>query len=213
MNQDKYSEDNSFQITETQNSVKNKRKGRKRMKESYNEKFLVKKVKTRCFKIFFKLLNNCIHLNVTRSKWKINEKKEVFKLFKSDVCKSRNREILKVSMRNLITIFSNVNMNEITIREDKKNKFKYLMNINWEDFLNYIKRGGNEFREDVWQDEVSSSEISEYFKYINSLTKYKERKIDKTYSTLYKQLVKGSNIGFNDETSVVNNILLKSKAF
>jgi hypothetical protein len=213
MNKEICSEDNSFMITEIQNSVKNKRKGRKRLKESYKEKFLVKKVKTRCFKIFFKLLNTCIHLNVTRSKWKINEKKEVFKLFKNDVCKSRNRLILKVSMKNLITIFSNINMNEITIREDKKNKFKYLMNIHWEDFLNHINRGGKEFREDVWQDEVSSSEIIEYFKYINSVTKYKERKIDQTYSNLYRQLVIKSKDEIDDEKSIVNNILLKSDAF
>jgi hypothetical protein len=212
MYQERISEENSIQITETQNSMKIKRKGRKRMKESYNEKFMVKKVKTRCFKIFFKLLNKCIHLNVTRSKWKINEKKEVFKLFKSDVCKSRNREILKVSMKKLITVFSNVNMKEITIREDKINKFKYLMNIKWEEFLHYIKRRGNEFREDVWNDEVKSSEINEYFKYINSMTKYKERKIDPCYSNLYKELVKDS-VSEYDEGTIVDNVLLTMKAF
>jgi hypothetical protein len=190
MNLDQITEENSINITETQNSIKKKRKGRKKMKESYNEKFLVKKVKTRCFKIFFKLLNKCIQLNVTRSEWKIDEKKNIFKLFKSDVCKARNREILKVSMRNLISVFSNVNMNEITIREDKKNKFNYMMNIHWEEFLKYIKRDCYEFKEDVWQNEVSGNEIDEYFKYINSLTKYKERYIDQTYSNLYKGLVK-----------------------
>lgn len=205
MNLEKNSEENSFNITETQNSIKNKRKGRKKMKDSYNEKFLVKKVKTRCFKIFFKLLNKCIHLKVTRSEWKINDKKNIFKMFKSDVCKARNRDILKVSMRNLITIFSNVDMNEVTIKEDKKNKFNFMMNINWEEFLNYIKRGDREFREDVWQNEVSSSEIEEYFKYIKSVTKYKKRYIDETYSNLYKYLVNKNE--FNERASVENVLL------
>jgi hypothetical protein len=211
MNQEKFSEEISFQITETQNSFKNKRKGRKKMKQTYNEKFLVKKVKTRCFKIFFKLLNNCIHLNVTRSKWKINDKKEIFKLFKSDVCKARNRNILRVSMQNLISVFSNVNMNEITVKQDKKNKFKYLMNINWEDFLLYIKRGTYEFREDVWQNEVNTSEIDEYFKYIKSLTKYKERRIDQTYSNLYSCLVESNNQ--INEKIIVESYFLNFKDF
>jgi hypothetical protein len=212
MKQEQFSEEISFQVTETQNSVKNKRKGREKIKQSYNEKFLVKKVKTRCFKIFFKLLNKGIQFNVTRSKWKINDKKEVFKLFKSDVCKARNRDILRVPMKNLISVFSNVNMDQITINGDKKNKFQYLMNINWEEFLNFIKRGGCEFREDVWKDEVSSAEIDEYLKYIKSVTKYKERKIDQVYSNLYKCLVKKDDNGIN-EKYMVENILLNMKGF
>ena len=71
-------------IIKCENIFKNK-KGRKKLKEAYNEKFLVKKVKTRCFKIFFKLLSKCIDLNVSKSEWKVDEKKEIFKLFKSDV--------------------------------------------------------------------------------------------------------------------------------
>ncbi len=205
MTQEKNSEENSFNISETQNSIKKKRKGRKKMKESYNEKFLVKKVKTRCFKIFFKLLNKCINLNVTRSEWKINDKKNIFKLFKSDVCKARNRDILKASMRNLINIFSNVDMNQITIKDDKKSKFNYMMNINWEEFLNYIKKGNREFREDVWQNEVNSSEIEEYFKYINSITKYKNRYIDETYSNLYSHIENKKEF---DEKACVENVLL-----
>jgi hypothetical protein len=174
--------------TETQ--IKRKQ-GRKRQKEHYNEKFLIKKVKTRCFKIYLHLLLNCVaFINKEKLNLKKKDKREIFKIFKSDVCKSRNRDILGTPMRHLLNLFSNINPAPIELNAERIHTFEYLMNLSWEDFLIHVKRRTSEFFKEEIDPMVLLTEITEYLKYIKHDTKYKARTIDVNYLNLYKLLIK-----------------------
>jgi hypothetical protein len=177
--------------TQSTISQNQRKKGRKKLKETYNEKFLIKKVKTRCLKIYFRLLLNCVS-NLDKSKWKVNAKKEIFKLFKSDVCKSRNRDILGTSMKEILNLFSNISTAEISKSINHKvYTYQYLMNIEWEEFLLHVKRKNSEFfdlKSANTDPVVMITEITEFFNYIKSLTKYKARNIDINYASLYNEL-------------------------
>jgi hypothetical protein len=177
----------------------NQKKGRKKQKENYNEKFLIKRVKTRCLKIYFRLILECIGSQVA----KVNEKRNIFKLFKSDVCKSRNRAILYQSMRHLVDLFSNFKLEGVDVKKDRLTTFNYLMGLNWEDFILHVKHKGIEFFSLENSDPVVLlSEISEFFAYIKSETKYKPRSIDVNYATLYELLEDGRKGGNYDNDCV-----------
>jgi hypothetical protein len=164
------------------------KKGRKRQKENYNEKFLIKKVKTRCLKVFMRLVLQC---GTKGEKLKLQGDRNMFKLFKSDVCKSRNRAVLSQSIRYLLNLFSNICVEGVSVRRDTALTFAYLMNLSWEDFLLHMKHRSPEFfKSDVELTDpiVEVREISEFFNYIKSETKYKARQIDLNYSNLYTKL-------------------------
>jgi hypothetical protein len=191
--------------TQSSTSLPNGKKGRRRLKESYNEKFLIKKVKTRCFKIYFRLLFKCTSSTLDKSKLKIQKKKEIFKLFKSDVCKSRNRAILYTPMRVLLSLFSNICVEGLPIKKEKNNSHEYLMNLTWEEFLYHVKRKNCELfcKEEEFVDPVvTSAEIAEFFSYINSMTKYKPRNIDMSYSNLYNLVRNDKSVFIDDEINL-----------
>jgi hypothetical protein len=180
------------QTTQCTTSQANRRKGRKRQKENYNEKFLIKRVKTRCLKIYLRLILDCINASLEKSKLKVNEKRNVFKLFKSDVCKSRNRAILYQSMKHLLRLFSNIVVDGIPVKRDRLCTFNYLMNLKWEEFILHVKHKANElFEAEASDPVVLLGEIAEFFSYIKNETKYKPRSIDVNYATLYDLLEDG----------------------
>jgi hypothetical protein len=188
---------NSTSMHSLEDITKQKRsrgKGRNK-KKFFAMRNIIKKVKTHGLKCFTRCLISCINslkAENLKNSLKIKTKKKIYKLFKSDICKSRNRSILDIKMQDLLAIFSNLNVDLLTqaVREDMRSVFNFVLNLTWDEFLNFLK---NENRDIVHllgnidnTVKVTSSDVRKYYEYIYQGVDYKKRcNIDDDYVGLY----------------------------
>ena len=161
---------------------------------------VIKKVKTHCLKAFYKAIKNCTDLKetlVSTYRLKIYEKRHIYKTFKSDISKFRNKVLLNLKMRKIMKIFSNINIHDNSkIKPKKMIVYNFLMNSKWFEILNYVKRGSREMpKPDRSNQEKATdltfSEVNEYLEYIRTgSSSYKERiNLDKNYLLLFDNII------------------------
>ena len=161
---------------------------------------VIKKVKTFCLKVAAKIIKDC---NDSKEKVdnplkrKLNQKRNIYKILKSDISKFRNKALLSVPIGTIMRVFSNVSTDEAFIlKEDKKFTFNYYMNSNYQDLLIYIKRRDTELSK-IFEDknnkisDVTMNEVNDYLDYIKQgQTNYKDRvNLDKHYIKIYENLI------------------------
>jgi hypothetical protein len=174
---------------------KNK-KPQKNKKKFFEMRNVIKKVKTHGLKSFSKCLLSCMRSkNEIKSNWKLFNKKKTYKLFKSDICKSRNRSILYQPMREIMRVFSNIDIDLSTfhVKESMTHVYHFMLNITWDEFLHYLKTDNQEINNLVGSSDntlkVTSSDVRRYYEYINQGVDYKKRSnIDDEYVNLYEGL-------------------------
>jgi hypothetical protein len=179
---------------------------------------IIKKVKTHCLKFFYKSIKECADLKEKVSnnfRLKIHEKKNIYKIFKSDISKYRNKLLLKIPMRRIMKTFSNINISDNTfIKEDKKVIFDLLMNSQWSDILIYVKRRSKELTKflkakNIKASDITPKEVNEYLEYIkNGTNNYKDRiNLDKSYLKLYEDIIDEHNdLKIKEENSMEKDI-------
>lgn len=199
--------------TEPKKEVKKKEiKIRSRNSKLFEGRNIIKKVKTHCLKQFYKAVKDCADLKEkisTNFRLKIHEKKNVYKIFKSDISKFRNKVLLNHKMRVIMKNFSNININEKTqIKEGKKELYNYLMGCTWIDILNHVKHRTHELLPQNQKNpdstrkiiEVFPKEVNEYLDYIkNGSANYKERvNLDKNYLKIFDPIIQKNCDPVND---------------
>ena len=108
----------------------------------FKHRNLIKKVKTNCINIFEKLISNCLSIEQSIFSFAKNKKKrDVLRYFKSDISKLRNFFLLKIKMKDLISLFCDFDFNlyKKYIISDKEYKLNFLLNLTWKEFLLYLK--------------------------------------------------------------------------
>jgi hypothetical protein len=190
--------------------INKKKKTPKNKKKFFEMRNVIKKVKTHGLKCFSKcLLSLTKSKNEIKSKWKVAYKKQTYKLFKSDICKLRNRLILNLPMKDIMRVFSNMDINipfEF-IREGMNHVFKFLINITWDQLLNYLKNDNSEISILLGKSDstlrLTKSHVRKYYEYINHGVDYKKRsKMDDDYVNLYETLKE--NLRFIDQKSHID---------
>jgi hypothetical protein len=178
---------------------------------------VIKKVKTHCLKIFYNILKECAELKEkvsTNFRLKIHEKKNIYKIFKSDISKYRNKLLLNLPMRKIVKTFSNININDSTkVKEGKHSLFNFLMNSRWIDLLYFVKRHNKDLMRAYPGNiskfsEITPKDVNEYLEYIkNGSNNYKDRiNLDRNYLKLFEQIV---NEGFKKQHEAeLSNYLL-----
>jgi hypothetical protein len=187
---------------EPKKELKEKKKKNPKYKNSklFEGRNIIKKVKTHCLKIFYKTIKECIEMKEKVSpnfRLKIYEKKNIYKIFKSDISKFRNKILLNIKMKKIIKVFSNINIHDNSnVKEEKRILFNFLMNCTWMDILLYVKRGNPDIlayykNKPLKNADVASKEVNEYMDYIkNGTNNYKDRiNLDRNYLDLYENLV------------------------
>lgn len=162
---------------------------------------IIKKVKTHCLKLFNVTIKKCADfkekISSTNHRLKIYEKKKIYKIFKSDISKFRNKILLNQKMSSILKRFSYIDIHDkLNIKEEKKHIYNFLMNSTWMDILLYVKRAGVEACSPLFDGyhklvDVSQKEVNEYMEYIDSASLiYTERvNLDKQYLKIYEPLV------------------------
>jgi hypothetical protein len=173
-----------------------------RAKKFFPMRNIIKKVKTHGMNFFTSCLTSCMSSPDVKTSIK-----PVYKSFKSDICKSRNRYILDVSMHELMSVFSNIDMEYLKtiVDEGKRSSFNFLLNLTWDEFLTCILKYNHDvynlLREVDSPIKLTSNDVKKYYEYIYQGIDYKQRtKTDGEYIDLYHQLkrVNNSNQDLND---------------
>jgi hypothetical protein len=174
----------------------------------FEDRNLIKKVKTYCLKYYIKALTHCLLFNnKKRRKWKIAKKSKIFKMFKSDISKIRNRIVLNLPMHKIMETFSNINLKSqnFQVKEEFMLTFNFLLNMKWKDLLLIIKKRNLEFlhfttTKNNYHNQVD--EINKYLSYICQGGNFKERvNIDKIYLNSYNTLT-DYNKNFEQESQI-----------
>jgi hypothetical protein len=195
-----YLDDNESTVHNNHNNRLRKSQQRKNF---YLMRNIIKKVKTHGFKFFTRCL---LALTSVRNYHRKNSK-TIYKLFKSDICKSRNRCILDFTMKQLLLTFSTVDMEYLnsSLRKDKLT-FNFLMNLTWGEFLRLIRNQNQEIRglmgERQRSIKITPSDVKKYYEYIYQGIDYKTRTTtDDSYIKLYSNL-ESQNVKFEQQDLV-----------
>jgi hypothetical protein len=170
---------------------------KKKNRNYFEGRNVIKKVKIHCLKVFYGLIKDCIDIKaygLGEFKLKLVDMNMVYQTFKYDISKYRNKVLLDLRMKDIMLTFSNVNITEDStkIKEDKQMFFNFLMNCTWLDFLLFVKHGCNElFVADDPLREISEENIRDYINYVQkSSNRYKDRaNLDDGYLRLYDKIL------------------------
>lgn len=113
----------------------------------FKHRNLIKKVKTNCINIYEKILNSCLHINqplFTINTGKNKRKRDVLRYFKCDISKLRNYLLLNIPMKEIVSLFSDFQINDNAIIKGKKHKVMFLLNMTWKEFMLAIKNNVKE---------------------------------------------------------------------
>jgi hypothetical protein len=184
---------------------KKKKATQKTKKKFFEMRNIIKKVKTHGLKCFSKCLLSCMKSkSEIKSNWKISEKKQIYKLFKSDICKSRNRAIINQPMKEIMKLFSNIKTDfpSFQIRESMALVYSFLLNMTWGDFLKYLKNENGEVNSLIGSCDntlnITSCDVRKYYEYINQGVDYRKRSnVDDEYVNLFENLSR--DVRFADE--------------
>jgi hypothetical protein len=176
------------------NKLLRNQKKTKHKKKFFDMRNIIKKVKTHGMKFYTRCLTNCVDFVGDIKK---DASKTTYKLFKFDICKSRNRFILDLSMHEIVTSFSNINLAFLNshVKRGKEIIFNFLLNITWDEFLSLIKKQNRDVYGLVGEVDntfkLTSYDIKKYYEYIYQGIDYKKRSnTDDKYIELYEELEK-----------------------
>jgi hypothetical protein len=171
---------------------------KKKNRHYFEGRNIIKKVKIHCLKIFYVIIKECIDqraYSIGEYKLKLGDMNMIYQTFKYDISKFRNKILLNLRMKDILAIFSNVNINDDTrVKGDRKFLFYFLMNCTWLEFLVFVKHENMEllslFEEEVLKD-ISASNILDYIKYVQKTSnRYKDRaNLDNNYLHLYDTVI------------------------
>ncbi len=136
----------------------------------FKHRNLIKKVKTNCINVYEKIINSCLNLTqplFSLGNGKNKRKRDVLRYFKCDISKLRNFLLLNIPMKNIISLFSDFQLNENYIIEKKRLKLQLLLNMTWKDFMVCLKNGVKEVTEGFEaQIKVTKKDFDIFFNYI-----------------------------------------------
>ena len=110
--------------------------------KSFIYRNLIKKIKTRCIKHYEKSISKCIINPQKFSFYNLEElnARTIFRFFKSDISKHKNRILLNTSMKTFLRKFiGKSNLINLNIKETHKHTFNMLNNITWKEFMCCLK--------------------------------------------------------------------------
>ena len=197
--------------------------------KSFIYRNLIKKIKTRCIKHYEKLISKCIINPQKFSFYNLEElnARNIFRFFKSDISKYKNRILLNTSMKTFLTKFiGKSNLGNLNIETTHKHAFNMLNNITWKEFmccLKYNIKNINSLSLDKDNIVINKENFNIFFDYIDSTKeKYsyiKKKTWDKTYLHFIEQLEKDNTLtNSNDSNEIESNknfqqFLLNFKTF
>ena len=157
---------------------------------------LIKKLKTHCIKLYEKKLHSTLKNPHKFTLYNLSSKKSrlLFRFFKSDISKHKNKILLETSMKVLLKNFIGDNsLNELICNSNKKHLFFQLMNMKWKYFLVFMKYNIENFTcGDIKDDFINKENLSILFDYIyngNTNYTYKHKKsCNKQYFHFVKEL-------------------------
>ena len=136
----------------------------------FKHRNLIKKVKTNCINIFEKLISNCLSIEQSIFSFAKNKKKrDVLRYFKSDISKLRNYFLLKIKMKDLISLFCDFDFNlyKKYIISDKEYKLNFLLNLTWKEFLLYLKNNNQIITNEIENlIKINNKDFDIFFNYI-----------------------------------------------
>ena len=136
----------------------------------FKHRNLIKKVKTNCINIFEKLISNCLSIEQSIFSFSKNKKKrDVLRYFKSDISKLRNFFLLKIKMKDLISLFCDFDFNlyKKYIISDKEYKLNFLLNLTWKEFLLYLKNNNQIITNEIENlIKINNKDFDIFFNYI-----------------------------------------------
>jgi len=136
----------------------------------FKHRNLIKKVKTNCINIFEKLISNCLSIEQSIFSFAKNKKKrDVLRYFKSDISKLRNFFLLKIKMKDLISLFCDFDFNlyKKYIISDKEYKLNFLLNLTWKEFLLYLKNNNQIITNEIENlIKINNKDFDIFFNYI-----------------------------------------------
>ena len=136
----------------------------------FKHRNLIKKVKTNCINIFEKLISNCLSIEQSIFTFAKNKKKrDVLRYFKSDISKLRNYFLLKIKMKDLISLFCDFDFNlyKKYIISDKEYKLNFLLNLTWKEFLLYLKNNNQIITNEIENlIKINNKDFDIFFNYI-----------------------------------------------
>ena len=136
----------------------------------FKHRNLIKKVKTNCINIFEKLISNCLSIEQSIFSFEKNKKKrDVLRYFKSDISKLRNFFLLKIKMKDLISLFCDFDFSlyKKYIISDKEYKLNFLLNLTWKEFLLYLKNNNQIITNEIENlIKINNKDFDIFFNYI-----------------------------------------------
>ena len=136
----------------------------------FKHRNLIKKVKTNCINIFEKLISNCLSIEQSIFSFAKNKKKrDVLRYFKSDISKLRNYFLLKIKMKDLISLFCDFDFSlyKKYIISDKEYKLNFLLNLTWKEFLLYLKNNNQIITNEIENlIKINNKDFDIFFNYI-----------------------------------------------
>ena len=136
----------------------------------FKHRNLIKKVKTNCINIFEKLISNCLSIEQSIFSFAKNKKKrDVLRYFKSDISKLRNFFLLKIKMKDLISLFCDFDFSlyKKYIISDKEYKLNFLLNLTWKEFLLYLKNNNQIITNEIENlIKINNKDFDIFFNYI-----------------------------------------------
>jgi hypothetical protein len=160
-------------------------------KNFFQMRNIIKKVKTHGMKFFTCCLANCADITGDYKK----TSKRVYKSFKSDICKSRNRYILDVPMYDIMSVFSNIDIEilKTMVKDIMRTSFNFLLNLSWGEFLECVRKQTKDIYELIYEIDstikLTPNDVKKYYDYIYQGIDYKQRSNnDDGYIELYDGL-------------------------
>ena len=137
----------------------------------FKHRNLIKKVKTNCINIFEKLISNCfsIEQSIFSFAGKNKKKRDVLRYFKSDISKLRNFFLLKIKMKDLISLFCDFDFNSYKkyVISDKEYLLNFLLNLTWKEFLLYLKNDNKIIKNGIENlIKINNKDFDIFFNYI-----------------------------------------------
>lgn len=172
--------------------------------QSLSERNLIKKVKTFCINTYLYLLQNCVEdpKQFSLYNMKNKNKRQIFRVFKTDISKIRNYILLEIPMKAIIDKISSIPWTKIKCKPGKQNTFDYFANLTWKDLIYFCKRHSNNEAQYLSGPEklvkkskflkrkLTFQDFNDYITYVEQAEyNYGNRvNVDKTYLKMYDTL-------------------------